>query len=245
MRLGVNKKEAKKAAFLDVDGVLTKGYLSDDYFYYLIDQEFVEQRFRSRLEKLLKNYSNGLLKRDEFSNRYCLCFAQAIKGQKKSEVLKTIKEFIIARKEEFRFAKRLVKIFKNNGFLIVVISGVFSELLRKFSEAIGCDRAYGTHYEVQNDRYTGRVLLNCWQSLIKEQIFKKFVDTYRIELEKSFAFGDTISDLPLLEKVGFPIVVNAHGGLEKIASERGWKNFALGDELLKTVKEKLELIRQA
>jgi HAD superfamily hydrolase (TIGR01490 family) len=244
MRLSVNKKENKKAVFLDVDGVLTKGYLSNDYFYYLIDQEFVERRFRSKLEKLLKDYSNGLLKRDEFLAQYCLCFIQSIKGRRRSDVLKTIKEFIQVQKGKFRLAKKLVKIFKNNGILPVIISGVFSELLSEFAKEIGCDKVYGTHYEVKKDRYTGRVLLNCWQSSIKEEILKKLVETYKIELDQSFAFGDTISDLPLLKKVGFPIVINAHGGLEKIASERDWKNFVLGEKLLKTIKRKLALIKQ-
>lgn len=42
------------------------------------------------------------------------------------------------------------------------------------------------------------------------------------DLEASYAYSDSISDLPMLELVGHPVAVNPDGELEKVAHDRGW-----------------------
>ena len=43
-----------------------------------------------------------------------------------------------------------------------------------------------------------------------------------LDLSRSYAYADSISDLPMLEAVGNPVVVNPDGRLGKAAKERGW-----------------------
>ena len=58
-----------------------------------------------------------------------------------------------------------------------------------------------------------------------------------LDLSTSWAYSDSISDLPMLEAVGHPVVVNPDSALAKLASDRGWqvmrfdrlgRNLALG-----------------
>jgi hypothetical protein len=44
-----------------------------------------------------------------------------------------------------------------------------------------------------------------------------------IDLEVSYAYSDSITDLPMLEAVGHPVVVNPDSALRAIAEERGWE----------------------
>lgn len=44
-----------------------------------------------------------------------------------------------------------------------------------------------------------------------------------IDLAQSYAFGDAVGDLVLLECVGHPVAVNADNRLAAIATERGWQ----------------------
>jgi hypothetical protein len=44
-----------------------------------------------------------------------------------------------------------------------------------------------------------------------------------IDLAESFAYSDSITDLPMLEAVGHPVVVNPDRDLRRVAVERGWE----------------------
>ncbi|MEE9295474.1 MAG: HAD-IB family hydrolase [Phycisphaerae bacterium] len=56
----------------------------------------------------------------------------------------------------------------------------------------------------------------------KAQVIERFAATQGIDLASSYAYGDSIADLPMLETVGHPIVVNADRELAKRAASRGW-----------------------
>jgi len=43
-----------------------------------------------------------------------------------------------------------------------------------------------------------------------------------IDLTKSFAYSDSVTDLPLLQAVGNPVAVNPDKELRKAAEEHGW-----------------------
>ena len=44
-----------------------------------------------------------------------------------------------------------------------------------------------------------------------------------IDLSRSYAYSDSITDLPMLEAVGEPVAVNPDKDLRKIAEERDWQ----------------------
>ena len=43
------------------------------------------------------------------------------------------------------------------------------------------------------------------------------------DLREAKAYGDHISDLPILESVGYPVAINPSSSLRKIAIEKGWE----------------------
>ena len=42
------------------------------------------------------------------------------------------------------------------------------------------------------------------------------------DLSRSYAYSDSVTDVPLLEAVGHPFAVNPDRGLRRAAAERGW-----------------------
>ena len=50
-----------------------------------------------------------------------------------------------------------------------------------------------------------------------------FAAEHDIDLEASYAYSDSISDLPMLRAVGNPVVVNPDPPLLEIAREEGWQ----------------------
>jgi HAD superfamily hydrolase (TIGR01490 family) len=53
-------------------------------------------------------------------------------------------------------------------------------------------------------------------------VLAEYADNEGLDLSESVAYADSASDLPLLECVGFPVVVNPEARLAAIARKRGW-----------------------
>jgi hypothetical protein len=50
-----------------------------------------------------------------------------------------------------------------------------------------------------------------------------FAAEHGIDLEVSYAYSDSLSDLPMLRAVGHPVAVNPDPSLAEIAGQEGWQ----------------------
>jgi hypothetical protein len=57
----------------------------------------------------------------------------------------------------------------------------------------------------------------------KADAMRALAEEHGIDLTRSFAYSDSYTDLPMLEAVGNPVVVNADRVLQRLARERGWQ----------------------
>lgn len=74
----------------------------------------------------------------------------------------------------------------------------------------------------------------CWTGLLsgehmsgkaKCRAVRELAEQRGLRLELSYAYGDQIADLPMLEAVGHPSAVNPAASLRRIARKRGWPVF--------------------
>lgn len=87
--------------------------------------------------------------------------------------------------------------------------------------AFGMDDAIGTVLEVQEGLFTGRIS-GMGYGAAKRVLVEAWAEREQIDLAKSAFYTDSISDLPLLEAVGEPVIVNPDGKLARVARGRGW-----------------------
>jgi hypothetical protein len=52
---------------------------------------------------------------------------------------------------------------------------------------------------------------------------RRFADRHDIDMDASYAYSDSVSDLPMLRSVGHAVVVNPDGPLLEIARQEGWR----------------------
>ena len=57
----------------------------------------------------------------------------------------------------------------------------------------------------------------------KVAAMRRFADEHQIDLSQSWAYSDSVSDLPMLRLVGNPVAVNPDAELARIAADRGWR----------------------
>jgi putative phosphoserine phosphatase/1-acylglycerol-3-phosphate O-acyltransferase len=79
-----------------------------------------------------------------------------------------------------------------------------------------------TRFEVQNGRFTGRLLEPMLYGTGKVSAAMDYARRHGLNLASSFFYTDSISDLPLLETVGYPVAVNPDRPLRRLAEARGW-----------------------
>jgi len=107
------------------------------------------------------------------------------------------------------------------GALIVLVSGSFPPCLDPIADFVGADLLLCSRPEVRDGRYTGALTLPMIGE-VKAEAARVEAAARGIALEHSHAYGDHVSDLPLLEAVGHPVVVGDDPELNDHAIQRGW-----------------------
>jgi HAD superfamily hydrolase (TIGR01490 family) len=109
------------------------------------------------------------------------------------------------------------------GRLVVIVSSSAEEIVEPLAAHLRVDRVIATKLAVdETGHYTGEMEFYSYGEG-KAAAMRAMADREGISLEDSFAYSDSHTDLPMLETVGHPHVVNPDRELAKIAKERGWE----------------------
>ncbi|MBA7568832.1 Phosphoserine phosphatase SerB1 [subsurface metagenome] len=132
----------------------------------------------------------------------------------KNDVLGKLRQDVMERLKEHRA----------RGHFILLASGAYQPLLDAIGSKIGADRCIGTALEFTNGRYTGRITKPFLLGSEKAEKIKAFISQCgaSIDLPLSYAYSDSIRDLPTLNLVGNPIAVYPDEQLELLAKQKGW-----------------------
>jgi HAD superfamily hydrolase (TIGR01490 family) len=94
------------------------------------------------------------------------------------------------------------------GALIVLVSGSFPAILESIAAAAGATRLLCTRPEISGGWYTGEILGAPMIGEAKRKAVRAVLRDYPyMDPADCFAYGDHISDLPMLTEVGHPVVV--------------------------------------
>ncbi len=105
---------------------------------------------------------------------------------------------------------------------IVLVTGGADFVVEPLANWIGADLIAAKLEEV-DDMFTGRLLGELLIGDGKAKAVLSYAKEHKIDLTKSYAYGDSISDAPMLAGVGHPVAVNPDRKLRQLALKRGWK----------------------
>jgi HAD superfamily hydrolase (TIGR01490 family) len=110
------------------------------------------------------------------------------------------------------------------GRATFIVSAAGNGVVETLATVLGFDGGIGTRYEVDGDgRFTGRFDGPFVYGPGKVEAMEAFAARHEIDLDESYAYSDSLSDLPMLEAVGHAVVVNPDPGLAEIAKRNGWQ----------------------
>lgn len=104
---------------------------------------------------------------------------------------------------------------------MVIVSASGEEVVAPIARALGATHAMATRMVVEDGKYTGDIAFYCYGEG-KAEAVRELAAREGYLLEHSYAYSDSVTDLPMLELVGHPAVVNPDRNLRKEATARDW-----------------------
>ncbi|GAA0122559.1 MAG: HAD-IB family hydrolase [Clostridium argentinense] len=198
------------AAFFDIDGTIYREGLITEVFKKIIKYELVEEKkwytevrpSFIKWDKRQGDYDTYLLKMIDI-------YIEAIKGISKYHIDYIAKKVIEQKGDRvYTFTRERIKWHKDQGHVVIAISGSPIELVREMSNKYNMDDYRGSIYLLdENGNYTGDII-PMWDSESKEKALLELKEKYDIDLEKSYAYGDTSGDFTMFKSVGIPYCIN-------------------------------------
>lgn len=211
---------SEKVALVDLDGTLIKGqsqfHLLKYYFkqgrvsladYLRITIWFLQYKFFSKtvdkgfVEKIYTKLVKGVSAK-EAEQIISHCFDERMKSDVNHELLARL------------------RLLQEKGYRLILVSASASPVVSKFAQEFGFDDWLATELEVVDSHYTGKIIGEINE---KEEKPRRLKSMFKQSEFSGYAFGDSLSDLPMLELVQNPVAVNPKHLLRRLAKNRDWE----------------------
>ena len=119
-------------------------------------------------------------------------------------------------------ARELVADHLARDHVVALVSASNRLVVQPLADYLGVEHIMCTHLQVHDGLYTGRVLQPLCFGEGKIYWLQQLLERENLDLAKSYFYTDSISDQPLLDVVGHPVVVNPDPLLYREARRRRW-----------------------
>jgi HAD superfamily hydrolase (TIGR01490 family) len=117
----------------------------------------------------------------------------------------------------------LIRLHQAAGRPVYLVSASPEEIVEPLARHVGVDGCIATRSAIdEHGRYAGEIEFYSFgpnkAAAIRDEAVRVGID-----LSASYAYSDSMTDLPMLEVVGHPVAVNPDRDLLRVATERGWE----------------------
>jgi HAD superfamily hydrolase (TIGR01490 family) len=210
----------KKAAIFDIDGTIIKNISSERVFFrFLFKRKIVTSKDLLRLACIFlsKLFSlKGLYFR---KNKYYL------KNKEYDKIVSNINECFknAILPHISKTAIEEIQRLRNEGYLIILLSGTLEPIVECFKEYCNADIGVGTTLCIKDGLITGEIDGTHSYNQGKVKVIKQLAKKYNIDLSSSTAYANQYLDTKFMRLVGNPVAVNATPLLKWYANVNRWK----------------------
>jgi len=171
----------------------------------------------------IKNWTKNMMLQFRIKNwtkNMMLQFRGQSESDLEEEARRWVREMVV--ETIYPEAQQLVNDHLAKGDVVAVVSGATRFVVRPIARHLGIEHMLYTRLEVEDGQFTGRVIEPICFEEGKIYWLQQFIEEHRIDLAKSYFYTDSVTDLPLLDIVGHPIVTNPDPLLYRTAVKRCW-----------------------
>jgi HAD superfamily hydrolase (TIGR01490 family) len=204
----------------DLDNTLLAGDSDRNWGIFLAEQKVVKESYLDESEKFYNNYYDGSLDIDGFLS---FCLKPLIENDM-SYLLELRKQFIEDKIKPIitEPGREIINQAIEDGKTVIIATATNDFVTRPIADLFNVRTLIATEFEVINQKFTGKVLNTPCFREGKVSKVKKWVDDNNFDLSKASFYSDSFNDLPLLEKVKNPVIVDGDDKLLEIGKNRNW-----------------------
>lgn len=217
------KKDGRAAAFYDLEGTLVSTNLVHTLGFYARRQQGLFKTIKKSASTLVRLPLFGIA--DLYSrNVFNEVFFRSYEGFSQDRLRYFSEDLFeeILKPAIFNGTPELIAQSKKIGQRQVVLTGALDFTIDRLMDFLGIDDYVANRLEFVNGYATGRVLPPVMASATKAKWIREYAEREDINLSESFAYSDSISDLPMLSIVGHPVAINPDFRLKQTALQHDW-----------------------
>lgn len=198
------------AAFFDIDGTIYREGLITEVFKKMVKYDLIdESKWHSEVRPAFINWDKRMGDYDTYLLKMVDIYSEAVKGISPFHMAYVAKRVIEQKGDRvYTFSRERIKWHKEQGHRVIAISGSPIDLVKEMSAKYGMDDCRGTIYKVDEKNLYNGEIIPMWDAISKRKAILDIVDECDIDLENSFAYGDTSGDFTMLKMVGNPFAIN-------------------------------------
>jgi len=214
----------------DMDHTLINNDCDLSWKEFLVSRGLAPKQSLSIAEKFYTDYLAGELNDDEFISFQLAEFEFHTRFEMERLALEHFK--VVVSQKLYNAALQLIKEIQAVSIPIAIETATNSIVARPVAESFGITTLLATEVSEINGVFQPSIIghYNCGEGKIISAT--SYCNEMGIDLSQVAYFGDSLSDIPLLSAVGYPVVTNGLEKMRNLANKRGW--------LQVTFKEKVE-----
>ncbi|MGB0680439.1 MAG: HAD family hydrolase [Polyangiales bacterium] len=211
---------ARKAAFFDVDRTLVAAHTGALYMRWRHRRGEVGWPQRLQVGSWIAQATLGWLD----AARVCERALQMFAGMQEAALQAQCRSFFASDVVPHlsHAARAQVRAHQQRGDVCVIVTAATRYIASCVADTLHIDQLLCTELEVRDGRLTGALGGPLCYGDGKLSETRRWAERAGVDLAESAFYTDSISDLPLLQGVGHPVVVNPDPRLAHLASRQGW-----------------------
>ena len=205
----------------DLDNTLLAGDSDRNWGIFLSEQKIVDESYLDESERFYNNYYEGSLDIDGFLS-FCL---KPLIANDMAKLLKLREQFI---EEKIRpivtkTGKELINQAHAEGKKVIIATATNDFVTRPIADIFDVSVLIATEFEIKDNAFTGRVVgAPCFRGGKLNKV-TKWINDNNFDLSQASFYSDSFNDLPLLEKVKKPVIVDGDDKLIEIGKNKNWE----------------------
>ncbi|MEJ4100574.1 HAD-IB family hydrolase [Corynebacterium mastitidis] len=217
-------EDAGVAAFFDVDNTLIQGSSLVALAFGLARKRYFRPaEIVSMAWKQLKFRLTGSENAEDMAagRNQALAF---IKGRSVAELTELCEEIVDRHMIDKAFpgTRDLAAMHLAAGQQVWLVTATPVQLAQILARRFGFTGALGTVAEVEDGRFTGRLVGDILHGPGKKHAVAALAALEGLDLDKCTAYSDSANDIPMLSMVGTAVAINPDRALRRAAQRRGW-----------------------
>ena len=208
-------------AIFDMDHTVLGIDCDHSWKYFLADEGFAPLAHRDEADRFLDLYHKGRTPINEFIEFQLSEFAGRSIAEIRTIADKHFEQRV--RKLIYLQARNVIDKFNHDEIDTILLTGTNRIIANPIAKSLDVSRLIATEPEIEDGYFTGRIDGPFLMKEVKFKSAKDLCSERNIDLDRVTYFADSITDVPLLEKVGYPVVINPRKDMLLIAKSNHWQ----------------------